>query len=230
MNARPDRIAWIAGANGLTGRALVDTLLGAPDYARVLAITRRPLGRQHARLANRTVPDFANLAASLAGHKCHDAYCCLGTTLSKAGSEAAFRAADLDSVVLFARAAQAAGATRLLVISAIGADATARGFYQRVKGEMETAVAALGYAAVDIMQPGLLLGGERAESRPVETLSRIAMPWVNPLLRGGLADYRGIDVADLAGAMLGASRSGRRGVTRYRGRALQKLARAVRDT
>jgi uncharacterized protein YbjT (DUF2867 family) len=227
MNARPDRIAWIAGANGLTGRALIDLLIATPDYVRSFAITRRPLARQHGRLANRVVPNFALITSALAGQKCDDAYCCIGSTLATAGSAAAFRAADLDAVVAFARAAQTAGAGRFLVVSAVGADPSARNFYLKVKGEMEAAVIALGFPGVDIAQPGLLLGGERSDSRPGETLGRMVMPWVNPLLRGGLSDYRGIDAADVAAGLLGAARSARKGVTRYRFAALTKLARSV---
>jgi uncharacterized protein YbjT (DUF2867 family) len=232
LNARiepNERAAWIAGANGLTGRALVDVLLGVPYYARVLAITRRPFGRQHARLVNRVVADYGQIDAQLASQKCHDAYCCLGSTRERAGSDAAFRAVDVDAVVQFARRARKAGAGRLIVVSSVGADAAARGLYLRVKGEMEAAVAAIGFPGVDILQPGLLLGGERNESRPTEALGRMFMPWLNPLLRGGLSDYRGVEATDVARAMLGAARSARKGVTRYRVAAIEKLARGVAE-
>ena len=217
------RQAWVFGANGLVGRHLVDALLEAPEYARVTAITRRPLGREHPRLANRIVA-FDRLEAQLAGVPCQDAFCCLGTTLARAGSEAAFRAVDHDEVLRVARLARQAGAERFVLVSAAGADPASKNFYLRVKGEAEAAVAALGFPALDIAQPGLLLGGSRAESRPLESVARVLMPLANPLLGGGLKAWRGIDVAVLARALVGMTRTGRRGVTRHSYEALQKLA------
>ena len=77
----------------------------------MLAVSRRPLGREHPRLANRILP-FEQLESQLTGATCHDAFCCLGTTLRQAGSEAAFRAVDHDQVLRFARTARQAGAER----------------------------------------------------------------------------------------------------------------------
>jgi uncharacterized protein YbjT (DUF2867 family) len=221
------RHAWVAGASGLAGRQLVEVLLlEAPEYARVNAITRRPFGREHARLANRIVA-FERLDAQLAGVACHDAFCCLGTTLRQAGSEAAFRGVDHDQVLRFARVARQAGAERFVFVSAAGADPAAKNFYLRVKGETEADLAALGFPALDIVQPGLLLGGTRPDTRPLEAVGRALMPVVNPLLQGRLAMYRGIDVLELSRAMLGIARSGRRGVQRHTFEGLRKVAAKV---
>jgi uncharacterized protein YbjT (DUF2867 family) len=217
------RQAWVFGASGLVGRQLVEVLLESPDHARVTALTRRPLGRDHPRLANRIVA-FDRLESQLAGVACHDAFCCLGTTLAEAGSEAAFRAVDHDTVLRVARVARQAGAERFVLVSAAGADPASKNFYLRVKGEAEASVAALGFPALDIVQPGLLLGGSRTESRPLESMARLLMPVVNPLLGGERKAFRGIDVAVLARAMAALPRSGRRGVNRYTWDALQKLA------
>ncbi len=219
----PPRSAWVAGGSGLSGRALLDVLLEAPEYARVLAVSRRPLGREHPRLANRILP-FEQLEAQLAGAPCHDAFCCLGTTRRQAGSEAAFRAVDHDQVMRFARAARRAGAERFVLVSAAGADAAAKNFYLRVKGETEADVAALGFPSLDIAQPGLLLGGSRPDTRPLEAAARLLMPLANPFLGGAMTSYRGIDVAVLARALLGMARSGRRGIRLHSYAGLVKLA------
>ncbi len=219
----PQRSAWVAGGSGLSGRALLDVVLEAPDYARVLAVSRRPLGREHPRLANRILP-FEQLESQLAGVPCHDAFCCLGTTLRQAGSEAAFRAVDRDQVMRFARAARQAGAERFVLVSAAGADPAAKNFFQRVKGETEADVEALGFLSLDIAQPGLLLGGSRPDTRPLEATARLLMPLANPFLGGAMKSYRGIDVAVLARALLGMVRSGRRGVRRHSYAGLVKLA------
>ena len=54
MSTTP-RIALVAGATGLVGGLLLNTLLDAPDYTRVYALTRRPFGKEHPKLANRVV-------------------------------------------------------------------------------------------------------------------------------------------------------------------------------
>src|SRR5690606_8438631 len=106
------------------------------------------------------VLDFT--AAELRVPPADDVCIALGTTIKAAGSQAAFRRVDFDAVVNTARAARAAGATRLAVVSALGADARSRVFYNRVKGEMQQAVQALGYDAVVIAQPSLLVGDRTA--------------------------------------------------------------------
>jgi uncharacterized protein YbjT (DUF2867 family) len=213
----------LAGASGFTGGYVLEALLGATDVARVVAVSRRPLKREHPRLANRIVP-FAHLEAQLQGTRCEVAFCCLGTTIRQAGSREAFRAADVDAVATFARAARACGAQRLVVMSSVGADPRAQNFYLRTKGEMEEEVEGVGFDALDILQPSVLLG-MRAESRPLELLARLALPLLNPLLMGRYAMYRGIPVRAVAAAMLGAMRSGRRGVQRYTWEGILALAR-----
>src|SRR5579864_1920393 len=108
------KTALLSGPNGLTGGYALEALLGAPEFGRVLAISRRPLLREHSRLANRIV-QFERLEAQLKGTSCDVALCCLGTTLRKAGSQQAFRAADVECVLAFARAARSAGARRFVV-------------------------------------------------------------------------------------------------------------------
>lgn len=217
------KVALVAGASGLVGKHLVTELCDAPEYGRVYALTRRALTRDHAKLANRVVR-FADLEAQLRGFTCTEAFCCLGTTLREAGSEAAFRQVDFDLVVAFARAARAAQAQRFVLVSSVGADAGSRAFYLRVKAQAEAAVMTLGFPALDIMQPGLLLGSRR-EMRPLEFAAQWTLPVVAPLMFGPLAPWRPVGAGTLARAMLGATRSGRRGVTRHTWPAIRALAR-----
>ena len=163
----------------------------------------------------------------LAGLQCHDAFCCVGSTRREAGSDAELRRIDVDLVVAFARAARACGAQRLIVLSSVGADAKSRYPYLRNKAQMEAAVAAIGFPAVDILRPGPLLGWRR-DPRAVDFALTLLMPALNPFLGGRLAQYRGSAGADIASAMLGAARSQRRGVTVHAGDGLRALARAGR--
>ena len=110
MSTGQMKVALLAGASGLTGGYVLDALLTAADFGRVIAVTRRPLAREHPRLANRIV-QFERLEAQLRGVTCDVALCCLGTTIARAGSRENFREVDVDHVVAFARAALAARET-----------------------------------------------------------------------------------------------------------------------
>jgi uncharacterized protein YbjT (DUF2867 family) len=212
VNSTP-RVALVAGATGLIGGTLLNVLLDAPDYARVYAVTRRPYGREHPRLANRVVV-FPRMAEQLKGLVANDAYCCIGTTIADAGTQEAFREVDLDMVLTFAQAARSFGVTRFIVVSSVGADTGSKKFYLRTKGEMEEAIMGLGFPSVDILQPSLLLGS-RKQMRPLEFAGRILAPVVNPLLTGKREIYRAIPAEVVAKGMLGAARRGARGAYRY---------------
>lgn len=209
-------IALLAGASGFVGARVLDALLDAPEVARVLAVTRRPLGREHPRLANRIV-QFDHLERQLAGLKCQVAFCCLGARLGEregAQEEAAVRRVDLGYTLAFARAAKAAGAARFVVISAAGADAAARSGYLRIKAELEQSLVSLGFGALDMLQPAMVLGWP-SQMRAADLVRRAVMPLVNPFLIGAREAQRGIPIATAAAAMLGTLRSGRRGPQRY---------------
>ena len=180
----------LAGASGLTGEHLLDRLLNEPTVSRVLAPSRKPLA-EHPHLEN-PVGEPAQVLPQLSG-QVDIAFCCLGTTIKKAGSEAAFRAVDLDMVVAFANRARELGARHLIVISAIGADPKSSVFYNRVKGEMEQAVRAQDWPQLTLVRPSLLLG-DRLEPRLAEQLA-------GPLSRLIPGKYHGIEVCDLARAM-----------------------------
>jgi uncharacterized protein YbjT (DUF2867 family) len=124
---------------------------------------------------------------------------------------------------LFAQAARAAQVKRFVVVSSVGADPDSKKFYLRTKGEMEDALIAVGFPAVDILQPSLLLG-PRKQMRPIELAGSIFAPIVNPLLTGAREAYRAIPAEVVARAMLGAARRGGRGVFRYTHAAIQQLA------
>jgi len=184
-NAATPRTALLAGATGLVGRALLSLLLASERYCDVHVLLRRapPDIEASAKLKIHQV-DFARLPAVLPA--VDDVFIALGTTIKIAGSEAAFRQVDFDFVVNVARAAKAAGATRLAVVSAIGADPTSRIFYNRVKGEMELAVMQIGYESVVVAQPSLLLGDRVVLGQPPRSAeiwaARLAAPlgWIMP--------------------------------------------------
>lgn len=158
------RTALLAGATGLVGRALLPLLLASPQYGRVHLLLRREVAGLPAD-AN-LQPHLVDFAALPVLPAVDDVFIALGTTIKVAGSQEAFRRVDFDAVVDTARAAKTAGATRLGIVSALGADARSSVFYNRVKGEMQEAVGTLGYSSVVLVQPSLLVGDRHALGQP----------------------------------------------------------------
>jgi uncharacterized protein YbjT (DUF2867 family) len=110
-----------------------------------------------------------------------DAVCCLGTTVAVAGAPQAFRSVDSDALLAFAQAARAAGVVRFAAISSLGADARSRNLYSRTKGEMEAAVATLGFSSVLVARPSLLAGDREALGQPVRRAESFALALTRPL-------------------------------------------------
>jgi len=218
--AETARSALLAGATGLIGRALLPLLLRSHRRVDVL-VRRPPTGLDPAVRVH--VVDFADLASGVPA--ADDVFIALGTTIKAAGSQAAFRAVDLDAVVAVARAARAGGATRLGIVSALGADATSSVFYNRVKGEMQDAAAGLGFATVAIAQPSLLLGDRAALGQPVRAGEVWAARLLGPVMRLVPRSIRPIAAADVAAALATAVESGRPGVRMLSSGAMQDAAR-----
>lgn len=219
----PRLLSLLAGATGAVGTALLDILLAREDGSRVLAVGRRAPPQKHARLewVQAELEDFQE---ALSGRTFDQAFCCLGTTMKRAGSKAAFRAVDLDGVTAFAGAARVGGAGFFGLVSAAGADARSRNFYLRTKGEAEAAVEALGFPSLAIMQPGLLRGA-REEFRAGERLGQAAAPLLDRVLLGPLAHYRSVAIGSVAAALEVAARRRAAGVQRYDSPAIEALAR-----
>lgn len=204
------RTALLAGPTGLVGRLLLQRLLASPEYIAVAALTRRPLGLSHPKLLELHA-DYDDLGKLKGNLGADDVFCCLGTTLRKAGSRAAFERVDYHMVVDLARAARAAGAKQFLVVSAVGSSKHSPAFYSRVKARMEEAVADAGFDAVHIVRPSLLLG-PREEHRFAEDLAQRLAPLIAPLFRGPFKKYRPVSADEVAAAMEQLALSAAKGV------------------
>jgi len=223
-SARPTT-ALLAGATGLVGRALLARLLGADRRERVIVLARKPLPTTIARDPRLTVLVGDMAALAVESSPIDDAYIALGTTIRVAGSEAAFRAVDLDLVVAIARAARQAGARRLAVVSALGADRRSRVFYNRVKGEMEETVGALGYESVVLARPSLLLGDRESLGQPTRSGEVWAARLLGPLLPLVPAGVRPIAAPVVAAAMVAAVDEAEPGTRVLSSADLQRLGR-----
>jgi len=190
----------LVGASGLVGRELLRQALAHPGVDRVIAPTRRPLAPASA-LDNPLI-DFERLPAD-ALWWCVDAVICtLGSTMAQAGSKAAFRRVDHDYPLAVARLARSAGASAFVLNSALGAAADSRVFYNRVKGEVENAITALGYPSLTLVRPSLLDGGPRRDSRPGERIALVVARVLRPLIP---ARYRAVGTDAVARTLLAAA-------------------------
>jgi uncharacterized protein YbjT (DUF2867 family) len=187
------RIALLAGASGLVGGHLLRLLLDDPRWDRVVSVGRREVDVRHEKLEQRVMQLYAVGGLPLVD----DVFCALGTTIKKAGSQAAFRAVDHDAVVSLAQAARGAGASSFMHVTAMGANRGSRVYYNRVKGETERDVAATGIPTTVAFRPSIL-DGDRAESRPGEQLGLMVMRALGPVL----GKYRPTRAEDVAAAMV----------------------------
>lgn len=196
----PPRTLLVAGATGLVGGQLLEAALSDPQVSQVHALTRRPLALAHPKLHVHVV-DFGHLPEL---PKVQETYLALGTTIKVAGSQAAFRAVDVDANLAVAQAAMRAGCQRMGLVSAVGADAQSAVFYNRVKGELEDALKRLGLQALVIAQPSLLLGQRHKLQQAPRLGERLLSPVAQclaPLLPGR---YRPVDSRAVARSLLSA--------------------------
>ncbi|ALI98418.1 oxidoreductase [Rufibacter tibetensis] len=216
------KVALIAGASGLVGGHCLQLLLQSPRYNKVISVGRKKLNLEHPKL-QQIIVDFDNLEQYHHSLIADDVYCCLGTTIKKAGSKENFRKVDYTYVVNLAKITSRHFATQFLVVSALGADSHSRIFYNHVKGEMEEAVKKLPFTAVHIFQPSLLLG-ERQEVRLGERAAATFMKTAGFLFNGPLRKYKGIHAKTVAKAMLEAAKQDGGGVLVHPNEQMQQYA------
>ena len=215
----------VAGATGLVGRQLLAQLLADRHTGTVHALVRRDVLDLPA--SDRLLRHRIDLTRTLALPAADVAYIALGATIKVAGSQAAFATNDRDAVVAIARAARQAGVTRLAVVSALGADAQSTIFYNRVKGEMEAGVAALGFKRLVIARPSLLAGRRDLLGQPLRVGEKIALTLLAPIDRLLPMRLRPIDAAVVARAMRRALRADGPAVQIVESAELQSLGRAA---
>jgi uncharacterized protein YbjT (DUF2867 family) len=165
---------WLAGGSGLVGGVLLRRLLEDASVARVVSVGRRRLSLEHPKLTQ-VVVDLA--------------------------APGAFAGLDPPQVA-FCWAAKEKGARAFLHVTALGADPRSRVFYCAVKGEVERAVAELGFESVYALRPSIL-DGERDESRPGERVGLFVARALAPLL----GKYRPTPVEAVARAMVRLARA-----------------------
>jgi uncharacterized protein YbjT (DUF2867 family) len=197
--------ALVFGATGLTGHHLTQQLLANKNYREIICVNRRPMGISHERLTE-IIDDYSSLENVKIPQAIDDVFCCIGTTIKKAGSKERFKKVDLELPVTIAKIAADKKAEKLLVVSSIGAKAGSGNFYLRIKGQMEQEVLKTEGPLKTIVRPSMLLG-ERNEKRAAERMGQVLMKPFKILLIGKLRKYRPIQAADVARAMIAIANS-----------------------
>lgn len=194
------RLVTLFGGDGFLGRYVVQELLKAG--ARVRIASRNPkndfflrplaaLGQMQSVRADIRDPDA--VARAVAGAD--------GVINFVGVLKGAFDAIHVDGARNVAAAAAHAGASALVHVSAIGANAESASAYGRSKGEGEAAVRAA-FPAATIVRPSVLFGREDDFLNRFAGLARIAP--VLPVIRGGTR-FQPAFVADAAKAIAAAA-------------------------
>jgi len=207
------KTALLAGATGLVGSHLLKLLLNDESYTKVKIVSRKPFPQKHPKLENHLI-DFDDLHNYTAILQADDAFCCLGTTIAKAGTKDAFFKVDYTYIHEFAKTALEGGAKQFTLVSSVGANAESSAFYLQVKGKLENDIVKLHYPTFNILRPSMLLG-ERTEVRTGELIGKTLMPLFSIFMQGPFKKYRAIQAATVAKAMLTIAKNPKEGVNIY---------------
>jgi uncharacterized protein YbjT (DUF2867 family) len=209
-------IALLAGATGLIGGQLLDLLLTDNYYEKIIVVSRKSLQIKNDKLVN-VVTHFDRLSEHAAELKSDDVFCCLGTTMRQARSKEIFRQVDLEYPLELARISKENGAHTFLLVSALGADSKSGIFYNKVKGETEERIAAVGLKSVHILQPSLLIG-PRKEHRSGEEAAKFIYKYLDFLVP---EKYKGIESVKVARALIAFARQNKEGTFIHQSKELQ---------
>ena len=193
------RTALLVGATGVVGSRVLARLQSDRSWSSIEVLARRPVPA--ATRARVRVIDFDAVPTLEDFPQAEAVFCCLGTTIRAAGSQQAFRRVDHDHVLALAHRARAAGATHFLLVSAVGADAGSRVFYNRVKGETERDLRAMDWPSLTVLRPSLL-DGDRAQFRAGE---RAALAVLRPLAAWIPTAWRPVPVDAVAATLVDAA-------------------------
>ncbi|NIG53501.1 NAD(P)H-binding protein [Chitinophaga sp. Cy-1792] len=216
-----EKTAIVIGATGLTGTHLVSALLHDGYYTHVKVLVRKHWFNPRPGLESIIVnyEDTGSLQSLLKGDTL---FCCIGTTIKKAGSKENFRKVDFDIPVRCATIAHQNGVEQFLVMSSIGANLYSRNFYLRTKGQLEAAIEAIKFKGTYIFRPSFLIG-QRKEFRLGEWISKYLIQLFYFLLQGKWKKYRGIKAATVANAMLKVAKKNEPGTYVIESDAIQEI-------
>ena len=216
------KTALIFGATGLVGKQCLRQLLASELYKKVVVFGRSSVGLNHENLVEHLI-DFDELNKHAHLIKGDDIFCCLGTTMKKAGSKKAFKKVDHDYVVKIAEIASTNKVNQFLLISSVGADEDSIFYYSEIKGLTEKAIKKIDFWGIHIFQPSLLLG-DREEFRLAESIAMTISKGVDNLIGNWLGQYKPVEDKEVAKAMIRAAQKLDGGIYIYPSDHIQNMA------
>lgn len=215
------KTALVVGATGLIGSHIVEALLADSHWESVHVLGRRTVGFSHPKLVEHVV-DIDTLSDNFPDTKYDAVFCCLGTTIKKAGSQTAFKKIDVDLPLQIAQKSHAGGADHFLLVTSIGADETSSVFYSRMKGLVERLIDEINFNRFSIFRPSML-AGDRKESRPAEKITLKVADVLSFVFKGFLKPYKPIQAKTVAKSMIIVAKQNNSGKTIYESDQIQAL-------
>lgn len=197
--------AIVVGSTGLIGSELLKILEKDQSFTKITALVRKKTASVGTKVIEVEV-DFGSLPADLF-EKQDVVFCCLGTTIKKAGSKEAFRKVDYEYPLLTAKIAKEKGVEQFAIVTAMGANPQSKIFYNNVKGDIENALKNINFESLGIFRPSMLLG-DRAEVRTGERIGQAVMKllsWAIP------KNYKAIQAQSVAIAMMNFAKKNQKG-------------------
>ncbi|MCV9388345.1 NAD-dependent epimerase/dehydratase family protein [Reichenbachiella ulvae] len=217
------KTALIAGATGLVGRELLNTLLSKDYYSKILILGRRSIEIKDNRIEE-IIINFDELANYQDQISAHDYYCCLGTTMGQAKSKEAFFRVDFTYPVELGKLAKNDSQFETFcIVSSYGANSESALFYNSVKGQVEEALKDLDLKTLHIFQPSLLLG-YRPHFRLWEEMAKLASSILSFFIIGSRLRFWAIRGSQVAEAMYYIATSDQEGTHVHKPLEMQKIA------
>ena len=201
----------ILGSTGLVGKHVLQEVVKSDRFSSVTALVREKQFHSEGKVKE-IVFDFKNQLLLESLQPVHHVFCCLGTTIKKAGSKKNFRFVDYDLPLRFAKWAEQTKAESFSIITSMGADAMSNFFYNKVKGEIEDEIIKLNIPTIKIFRPSLIMG-KRDELRIGELIGKTIFFFVNPIMIGSAKKYKGIKAKMIAKGMIYHLNKNQKGLT-----------------
>ena len=221
--------AVVVGATGLVGGHLVNELVNSGLYEKIHILTRRKTKFNIYPEVTEHMVDFDNLEAESAlFHGVDDVFVTTGTTMKKAKSKKVFMKVDYTYPLRIAKLAKEAGATRFLIVSAIGSNPEAAFFYSSVKGKLENALVLLDLPSLHMFRPSLLTG-KREDFRLGERAAEWFSKPLSLLFIGPYEKYKPVQGKYVAIAMYAVAQQKSSGAHIYESDKIRKLGKVLSD-
>jgi uncharacterized protein YbjT (DUF2867 family) len=212
--------AIVFGANGLVGNEIVKNLVEDERYEKVTLLNRRNVEIEHEKITFEFM-DFRDIHKSWDMIKCDDLFYCIGTTMNQARKKNEFFKIEHDYCINIAKIANHNKVKQFFYISSKGANSKSIFFYNKTKGQIEEDLIKIGFPALHIFRPWVLLG-KRSEFRFFESLAKGFLRTFNFLMLGFLKEIKAMPATLLAKMMIATAIENKKGTHIYTNRMIHE--------